>query len=228
MSLGFKTLPMVFAQMPGGNFFGAAFFLILFLAAITSSLSMLQPTKAFFEEALGVNKGVSTTMVTIWGLLGNFMVLWFSKDGTVADTLDFWVGSFLILVVAAVQIIAFGWIFGLERGVAEAHEGAQMPIPKFFRFVIKYVSPAYLLVVIGGFCWNNLPDPKTSDGNAVLNGDGTRKLGELSKILENGDVQIGWAIILATITGLVVITAIGARRWHAEGRDLDGLHPAKD
>jgi SNF family Na+-dependent transporter len=228
MSLGFKTLPMVFAQMPGGNFFGAAFFLILFLAAITSSLSMLQPTKAFFEEALGVNKGVSTTMVTIWGLLGNFMVLWFSKDGTVADTLDFWVGSFLILVVAAVQIIAFGWIFGLERGVAEAHEGAQMPIPKFFRFVIKYVSPAYLLVVIGGFCWNNLPDPKTSDGNAVLNGDGTRKLGELSKILENGDVQIGWAIILATITGLGVITAIGARRWHAEGRDLDGLHPAKD
>lgn len=228
MSLGFKTLPMVFAQMPGGNLFGAAFFLILFLAAITSSLSMLQPTKAFLEEALGVGKGVSTTMVTVWGLVGNFLVLWFSKDGTVGDTIDFWVGSFLIMVVAAVQIIAFGWIFGLERGIAEAHEGAQIKIPRFFQFVIKYVAPTYLLVVIGGFCWNNLPDPKNSDGTPVLNADGTRKLGEISKILENTDVQIGWAIILTTILGLVVITTLGARRWRAEGRDLDGKLPAAD
>jgi neurotransmitter:Na+ symporter, NSS family len=228
MSLGFKTLPMVFAQMPGGNFFGAAFFLILFLAAITSSLSMLQPTKAFFEEALGVTKGVSTTMVTVWGLAGNFLVLWFSKDGTVGDTLDFWVGSFLILVVAAVQIIAFGWIFGLERGIAEAHEGARLRIPKFFQFVIKYVAPTYLLVVIGGFCWNNLPDPTNADGTPALNADGSRKLGEFSKILENTDVQIGWAIILATIVGLCVITFLGTKRWRAQGLDLDGRHPAQD
>jgi len=228
MSLGFKTLPMVFAQMPGGNLFGAAFFLILFLAAITSSLSMLQPTKAFLEEALGIGKGAATTLVTVWGLVGNFLVLWFSKDGTVGDTLDFWVGSVLILLVALVQIVAFGWIFGVERGIAEAHEGAQLRIPRFFQFVIKYVSPAYLLVVIGLFCWKNLPDPVDDAGNPLLNADGSKKLGEISKIFASTDVQIGWAIILATIAGLVVITAIGAKRWRAEGRDLDGRLPAND
>ncbi|MBL8753840.1 MAG: sodium-dependent transporter [Planctomycetes bacterium] len=157
MSLGFKTLPMVFAQMPGGNFFGAAFFLILFLAAITSSLSMLQPTKAFFEEALGIDKVKSTTLVTLWGLAGNAFVLWYSKGLTALDTIDFWVGSVFIMVVAAVQIVAFGWIFGLDRGIAEAHEGAQMRIPKFFQFVIKYVAPAYLFVILIGFCTNNMP-----------------------------------------------------------------------
>jgi len=228
MSLGFKTLPMVFAQMPGGAFFGAAFFLILFLAAITSSLSMLQPTKAFLEEALGVDKRVSTLMVTAWGLIGNFLVLWFSKGGTVAGTIDFWVGTFFILVVAAVQIIAFGWIFGLERGLEEAHHGAQIRIPRVFQIIIKYVAPAYLLVVIVGFCWNNLPDPKNADGTPVLNADGSRKLGELSKIFANGDVQIGWAIILVTIIGLVTVTTIGAKRWRAQGLDLDGQLPAKD
>ena len=155
MSLGFKTLPMVFAQMPGGNFFGAAFFLILFLAAITSSLSMLQPSKAFFEEALGIGKKQSTTLVTVWGLIGNAFVLWYSKGLTALDTIDFWVGSVFIMVVAAVQIIAFGWIFGLERGIAEAHEGAQIRIPKVFQFVIKYVSPVYLIVILIGFCLNN-------------------------------------------------------------------------
>ena len=155
MSLGFKTLPMVFAQMPGGNFFGAAFFLILSWPRSPSSLSMLQPTKAFFEEALGIDKKKSTTLVTIWGLLGNAFVLWYSKGLTALDTIDFWVGSVFIMVVAAVQIIAFGWIFGSNAASPRPHEGAQIRIPKFFQFVIKYVSPAYLIVILIGFCLNN-------------------------------------------------------------------------
>jgi NSS family neurotransmitter:Na+ symporter len=220
MSLGFNTLPMVFAQMPAGNFFGAAFFLILFLAAITSSLSMLQPTKAFFEEALGLGKAGATLLVTVWGLAGNAFVLWYSKDLTTLDTIDFWVGSFFILLVAAVQIIAFGWIFGVDRGLAEAHVGAHMRIPRVFRFVIKYVSPAYLLVVIVGFCVTNLPD-KVKD-------DGTVAKGYVTKVLEDPDTQRTWMFLLVTIVALVVITAIGAKRWRAQGRDLDGKLPATD
>ena len=220
MSLGFKTLPMVFAQMPGGNFFGAAFFLILFLAAITSSLSMLQPSKAFFEEALGIDKVKSTTLVTVWGLIGNAFVLYYSKGLTALDTIDFWVGSVFIMIVAAVQIIAFGWIFGLERGIAEAHEGAQLRIPKLFQFVIKYVSPAYLILILIGFCFTYLPD-KVKD-------DGTVETGYWTKVLNDADTQRTWVFLLLTIAGLVTITAIGARRWKAEGRDLDGKLPAAD
>ncbi len=220
MSLGFKTLPMVFAQMPGGNFFGAAFFMILFLAAITSSLSMLQPTKAFFEEALGIGKKASTTMVTIWGLAGNAFILWYSKGLTALDTIDFWVGSFFILVVAAVQIIAFGWIFGLDKGLAEAHEGATMKIPRFFQFVIKYVSPVYLIVVIIGFCLTNLPDSVDKDGKVTD--------GYWSKMLADPDTQRTWVFLIVTIVALVAITAIGSNRWRAQGLDLDGKLPAKD
>jgi neurotransmitter:Na+ symporter, NSS family len=220
MSLGFKTLPMVFAQMPGGNFFGAAFFLILFLAAITSSLSMLQPTKAWVEECLGVQKGVSTTIVTLWGLAGNAFVLWYSKDLTALDTIDFWVGSVFIMVVAAVQIVAFGWIFGLERGIAEAHEGAQIRIPKAFQFIIKYVSPLYLFVIIVGFALTKLPDTTNADGSIAT--------GYWSKVMNDPDTQRTWMFLLAPIATLFVITLIGARRWRREGRDLDGLHPAKD
>ncbi|MGB5347626.1 MAG: hypothetical protein WBN23_15775, partial [Woeseia sp.] len=62
-STGFSALPVVFARMPLGNFFGAVWFFMLFLAAITSSLSMLQPTKAFFEEALGLSHQGATVVV---------------------------------------------------------------------------------------------------------------------------------------------------------------------
>jgi SNF family Na+-dependent transporter len=218
--LGFNTLPVVFARMPAGNFFGAAFFLILFLAAITSSLSMLQPSKAFFEEALGLSRGKATALVTVWGLAGNAFVLWYSKDTTALNTIDFWVGSFFILLVAAVQIIAFGWIFGIDRGIAEANAGAHMRIPKFFEFVIKYVSPTYLLVVIVGFCVQNLPDS--------VDAAGQRSAGEISKVLENPDAQRTWMLLILTILALVAITGMGARRWRAQGLDLDGREPAKD
>ncbi|MBP8302306.1 MAG: sodium-dependent transporter [Planctomycetes bacterium] len=213
MSLGFKTLPMVFAQMPAGNLFGAAFFLILFLAAITSSLSMLQPTKAFLEESLGVNRQVSTTIVTMWGLAGNIFVLWFTHDLVALDTIDFWVGTFFILVVAGVQIVAFGWIFGVDKGLEEAHQGAHMRIPRVFRFIIKYVSPAFLLVVIVGFCINDLPGYLKTLFGDTENAADSRKT---------------WMFLLLTIAGLVAITAVGARRWRAQGLDLDGKLPAQD
>jgi neurotransmitter:Na+ symporter, NSS family len=156
-ALGFKTLPVVFAHMPFGAAIGAMFFFMLFLAAITSSLSMLQPTMAYVEEALGVSRKGSTTIVAIVALCGSFFVLWFSRSLVALDTIDFWVGTFLIFVLAAVQIICFSWVFGVDRGLKEAHEGAQMRIPGFMRFVMKYVAPTYLIVVFVGFCTQNLP-----------------------------------------------------------------------
>jgi hypothetical protein len=157
-STGFTALPVVFARMPLGNFFGAVWFFMLFLAAITSSLSMLQPAKAFFQEALGLSWKGATTLVTVLCLAGNVFVLYFSKGLTALDTLDFWVGTFMIFIVAGTQIICFGWVFGVDKGLALAHEGARIRIPGVFRFVMKYVSPAFLLVIFVGFCVFNAPD----------------------------------------------------------------------
>jgi len=134
-------------------------------------------------------------------------------DNGLVSSIDFWVGTFFILVVAAVQIVAFGWIFGVDRGLEEAHQGAQMRIPGVFRFVIKYVAPLFLAIVIGGFCVNDLPTYLDT-----LFGD-----------TENAaDARKTWVLLLATIGLLVAITFVGAKRWRAQGLDLDGRLPAKD
>ncbi len=65
-------------------------------------------------------------------------------------------GTFLIFVMAGVQIIAFGWVFGIDRGWREIHLGASIRIPTVFRFIMKYVAPAYLIVVFIGFCVQDL------------------------------------------------------------------------
>lgn len=148
--LGFNVLPLVFAQMPfGGAFFGGLFFFLLFLAAITSSLSMLQPGIAFVEETLGVGRRVSVALLGFVTAVGCGFVVYFSKDLKALDTLDFWVGNVLIYLLATLQIVLFAWVLGVDRGFAAAHEGASIRIPGVFRFIMKWVSPAFLLAVFG-------------------------------------------------------------------------------
>ena len=207
--LGFKTLPVVFAQMPAGDLIGGFWFFMLFLAAITSSLSMLQPTLAFFEEALGWSRKKCTTLLVFVSLLGSMFVLWFSKDLTALGILDDWVGTLGIFILATVQIICFGWIFGIDRGWKEMHEGAQMQLWPFFKFMIRYVTPLFLLVVFAAFCVNNLSD-------------------WVAAVAANPVKQMSIGLIVATILMLVVITRIGEKRWRAMGLDLDGQLPPAD
>ncbi|MBI5500521.1 MAG: sodium-dependent transporter [Deltaproteobacteria bacterium] len=205
--LGFTTLPVVFAHMGSmGNAIGAIWFLMLFLAAITSSISMYQPALAFFEESLGWSKRAATALMVSICVVGSFLVMYFSKGGVFWATIDDWVGTFLIFVLAMVQIICFSWIFGIDRGMEEAHHGALLRIPRFYRFIMKWVTPTYLLVVFVAFCWKNL---------------GTWVQSVADEPLQQGAV----ALILGTTVVLVVCTRIGEKRWRAAGLDIDGRRP---
>ena len=146
-ALGFMALPNVFNQMPLGQLFGFLFFFLLFLAAITSSLSMLQPAVALLEEGLGLNRRASVAVLGFITAVGSAGVVIFSKDFVALDTLDFWIGTFAIYLLATFQTILFGWVLGLEKGMAELRRGAEIKIPEFYKYIIKYVTPLYLLVV---------------------------------------------------------------------------------
>jgi SNF family Na+-dependent transporter len=145
--LGFTVLPQVFAKMPLGSFFGGAFFFMLFLAAITSSISMLQPGIAFIEEVMNVGRKTSVAILGFITACGTGLVLFFTGGLKALDTLDFWVGTMLIFILATFQIITFGWIWGVEKGLKEAHEGAIIRIPSFFGPIMKWICPTFLLVV---------------------------------------------------------------------------------
>src|SRR5690606_30991865 len=88
-ALGFNVLPMVFSAMPMGSFFGFLFFFLLFLAAVTSSLSMLQPGIAFLETATGINRKQSVAILGCITATGTLITVYFSRDFKVLDTLDF-------------------------------------------------------------------------------------------------------------------------------------------
>ncbi len=155
LGLGFYTLPVIFEYIPVGRLFGFFWFLLLFLAAITSSLSMLQPAIAFIEEGFGLGRRASVTLLGLVTALGALLVVYFSKDLMALDVMDFWVGQVGIFLLGTFIVILFGWVLGVDEGLRLAHEGAAMRIPRVFRYVIKYVSPLYLLAIFAFFLQQN-------------------------------------------------------------------------
>lgn len=206
--LGFNVLPEVFLRMPAGQLFASSFFLLLFLAAITSSLSMLQPGIAFLEEGLGINRRASVALLGLVTAIGTMFVWYFSKDLKALDTIDFWVGTVMLFVQATILIIIFGWAVGVEKGWQIAHEGAEMRIPDAFKFIIKYVTPAFLLLIFvmftlqNVFGWNfSFSDPVFNPTGYVkdLVGDQPSRVARLSMAL----------IVIMTLFSLLLVNIAG-------------------
>ena len=199
--LGFMTLPMVFNTMPLGQFVGTLFFFLLFLAAVTSSLSMLQPAIALLEEGLGLNRKASVAMLGFITLIGSLFVVYFSKGVLALDTMDFWVGTVCIYILATFQVILFGWVLGTRKGMAEINRGAEIRVPQIVGFIIKYVSPVYLLIVFGVWMYQ----------------EATKDSGNYFKALKTEPVAmysvafIGIVIVLFTL-----LIAQSVRRWRKQ------------
>jgi NSS family neurotransmitter:Na+ symporter len=199
IGLGFHAVPVVFEYLPLGGFFGFLWFGLLFLAAVTSSLSMLQPAIAFFEEGFGMGRRSSITALGLITATGSLLVVYFSKDTVALDVMDFWVGSAMLIVLALFEVILFGWVLGAERGLQETNRGGDIRVPRFFAFVIRYVCPAYLLAILGGFAYQSFP-------------------AQARAVAERPSALLTVSFMIAVLVFLVLMTRLAARRWHNERR----------
>lgn len=145
--LGFLSMPQIFAGTPGGAIWGFLWFFILFLAGITSSVSIAQPAVAFLEDEFNMTR---TKAVRIFAVAAFFLcqpAIWFLHRG-VLDELDFWGGQVIIVIGATFEIILLAWVFGIDRAWTELHHGSNLRVPRIFRFIIKWVSPVLLVAML--------------------------------------------------------------------------------
>jgi NSS family neurotransmitter:Na+ symporter len=147
-NLGFVTMPLILNQLPLAEIFGFIWFFLLFLAGITSSISLAQPAIAFLEDEFNIDR---KRAVFIFGIIAFLLcqpAIFFLKNGVV-DELDFWGGTFFLVVFATIETLLFVWIFGMEKAWDEIHKGADMRIPRIYKFIIKYITPLFLLTILG-------------------------------------------------------------------------------
>ncbi|MCE9502005.1 MAG: sodium-dependent transporter [Leptospira sp.] len=156
--MGFIALPAVFSLMPAGQIFGAVWFFLLFIAAITSSVTMLQPGITFIEEGFHIRRKYSVPIIFIFTFTLTLPIIYFSHDFAALDHTDFWVGTFLIYILATIQVIIYGWKIGAEKALEDGHKGAILKIPPLFNFIIKYITPSFLITIFIFFIYQKMPD----------------------------------------------------------------------
>ncbi|NLN92832.1 MAG: sodium-dependent transporter [Candidatus Hydrogenedens sp.] len=156
-SLGFFALPVIFQQMPGGQFFGTLWFFLLFLAGLTSSMAMFTPLLLFLEDELQVYRKKAVNIMGFVIFLLMQPVILFMHHGLL-DELDYWMGEFCLVLFAAIETILFSWIFGAVRGWEELHQGAELKVPRIFFYIIKYITPTFMVILLGWWVYDSLWD----------------------------------------------------------------------
>ncbi|MBD3267517.1 sodium:calcium symporter [bacterium] len=146
--LGFVVMPRIFEMMPLGQLVATCFYFLLFLAGITSSLSMLQPAIAFFEEGFGLNRKQSVALLGVLTFTGACAII-FSPGLTAMDTVDSYTSNIGIPLLALFEVFIFIFILKVHKGFKEADYGADMRIPRFFGFIITYITPLFLFAILG-------------------------------------------------------------------------------
>ena len=145
--LGFVSMPLIFQKIPLGAFFGSLWFLLLFFAGITSSVAMGQPVVAFLEDEFGMSRRKAVTALAIVVLIAVQFVVFFQRFGFLIE-MDYWAGTFGLVVFALIETVLFMWVFGADKAWSEMNEGGDFAIPKIFYYIMKYITPLVLFVLM--------------------------------------------------------------------------------
>ncbi len=158
----FQTLPLAFGQMPGGQFFGSIFFILLISAAISSCFGLAEGVVNWVDEHWGITrkKGVLYVAGAGW-LLGVFSIIslgeWSnyypldfvpSYEGkNIFNALDHLAANNLLLFGGAMSAIFFGWLVpkALKLEELDVADGFMFAT---WRFTIRFIIPPILVVVL--------------------------------------------------------------------------------
>lgn len=146
-NLGFVTMPLIVNKLNYSFAFGFLWFFLLFLAGVTSSISLAQPAIAFLEDEFNLSRRKALSIFIIVSFTLCHLAILFLKNGVV-DELDFWGGTFCLVLFATIETILFAWVFGMDKAWEEIHRGADITIPRFYKFIIKYITPAFLFCIL--------------------------------------------------------------------------------
>jgi SNF family Na+-dependent transporter len=208
--LGFVAMPIIFQKLPLGFIFGAMWFILLFFAGITSSVALTSPFMAFLIEKLDISRKKAAKIVGLILFLFGLPVIFFLKYGYM-DQYDFWIGTFLLAFLALCESLVFvfafsgskvlssriknkwkGYLkFGMDTGWEEMNRGAELKMPRFFYYILKYIVPIYIIVLLIGWIWQDI----SSDTSTIL-----------MRGIEPKHVLFQW---IARLTILGVILGIG-------------------
>ena len=159
-SLIFLTLPNVFANLPGGQFWGSMFFLFLYFAALSTMIGVFENNVSFSIDLLGLDRkkaaliaGAVITIGSIPCALGFNVWSAFQplKAGNcVMDLEDFFVSNLVLPIGSLVCCLFCTWKYGwgFDNYLEEANTGDGLKVHPGLRFYFKYILPLIIAFIV--------------------------------------------------------------------------------
>lgn len=155
-SLMFITLPKVFENMALGGFIGAAFFVLVLFAALTSSISLLETNVSILCDKFHLTRKHATLIVTAYILvMGSIISLGFGPLDFIKilglgllDFFDFISNSVLMPIVALLTCICIGFFIKPKTICDEVELNGTFKEKKFYIVMLKWVAPICLILIL--------------------------------------------------------------------------------
>lgn len=156
----FVTLPVAFGQMPGGHLLGLLFFILLFFAAFSTAIGMLEPIVSWFSD-----RGLSRPLMafvsgaTAW-FMGLAAVLSFNLwsdvrllkgfpllgEKDIFELIDFIISNLMLPLNALLIAVFAGWIMS-RRSTLDELQVVDNWAFKYWRFSIRYIAPVAIVII---------------------------------------------------------------------------------
>ena len=161
-SLMFVTLPRVFKSMGWiGNIIGALFFFMVFFAALSSAISIMEAVVSSFMDQFKTSRVKATTIETILAAVVGIVVclgynIWYFetsfgtvKKGQILDILDYVSNNILMPISAIGTCILIGWIVKPKTVIEEVEKnGEKMGRKLLYKAMIKVIAPILLVIIL--------------------------------------------------------------------------------
>jgi len=158
--LMFQTLPHAFQAMPGGSFVGLLFFLMVTIAALTSSVGLLEAPTSWMMERFRMPRAAASALISLGALifgalsalsfnsLGEFYPLGFIPlfaETNFFDTLDGLTAKLFMPITAIMTCLFVGWI--ADQRLVDAENGLSGGLHLFWRFLVRWLCPLALVAI---------------------------------------------------------------------------------
>ena len=160
-ALIFQTLPVAFNAMPAGSLVGFVFFVLIFFAALTSSISLLEGPTAWVIDRFGVARPIAAVLVggaawligvacalgyNVWAdvrLLGFWNIF---AETDILDTIDGFTGKIMLPMGAFLVAVFIGW--RADRKLVQAETGLEGGMFALWRFLVAWLCPLAVALVL--------------------------------------------------------------------------------
>ena len=158
IGLVFVAYPKAVSLIPGGNLFGAIFFLCLVVAGLSSSISIIEAFAAAVVDKFGMRRKPFITGVSILGFLG--ATLFTTQAGLLwLDIVDHFLTHYALVLVGILECILVGWFFKLKVLRKHINKISSIKLGFWWEILIKYFVPLVLSIILLGDLYHELRKP---------------------------------------------------------------------